>query len=331
MLRRSGSRWCWPPTRSTTRAPRPRRGAVEPRPGRALPVSALHGRGTATCSTPYSPRSRGARARPPTRRGPRRVALIGQPNVGKSSACSTSWPAGAGRRRQRRRHHLRPGRRARRPRRPETWRFVDTAGIRRRVHQARGAEFYASLRTPTAHRRSRGRRRPHRRPESISEQDVRVSSSIDAGRALVIAFNKWDLLDEERRHYLEREIERELVQIPWAPRVNISARTGRHVDQLVPALDTALEGWETRISHRALNALPRRSWSPRPHPVRGGKQPRSSCSGPSHSRPAPVRALHLGLHRGRLRALHRASPARGVRLRRHADRARQRVRERRSR
>ena len=60
----------------------------------------------------------------------------------------------------------------------------------------------------------------------------------------MIAYNKWDTLDEERRYYLEREIEREFVQVPWAPRVNISARTGRHTDKLVPALETALESWD---------------------------------------------------------------------------------------
>ena len=57
---------------------------------------------------------------------------------------------------------------------------------------------------------------------------------IEAGRALVIAYNKWDLVDEERQRYLEREIDRQLHTARWAPRVNISAATGRHIDRLVP-------------------------------------------------------------------------------------------------
>jgi len=89
-----------------------------------------------------------------------------------------------------------------------------------------------------------------------------------------VAFNKWDLLDEERRYYLEREIERDLVQIQWAPRVNISARTGRHLDRLVPALEMALASWETRIPTALLNAFLREIVAGQPHPVRGGKQPR---------------------------------------------------------
>ena len=96
----------------------------------------------------------------------------------------------------------------------------------------------------------------------------------DAGRALVIAFNKWDLVDEERRHYLEREVERELVQVQWAPRINVTARTGWHVDRLVPALDKALEGWETRVPTGALNAFLGRLVAEHPHPVRSGKQPK---------------------------------------------------------
>jgi GTP-binding protein len=111
--------------------------------------------------------------------------------------------------------------------------------------------------------------------QSISEQDVRILQTVrEAGRALVIAFNKWDLVDEERRYYLEREVERDLVQVRWAPRINVTARTGWHVDRLVPALDTALTGWETRITTGALNSFLGRLVAEHPHPVRGGKQPK---------------------------------------------------------
>jgi GTP-binding protein len=90
----------------------------------------------------------------------------------------------------------------------------------------------------------------------------------------VIAFNKWDLVDDERRYYLDKEIERELVRVQWAPRVNLTALTGWHVDRLVPALDAALEGWETRISTGQLNSFLGRLVAEHPHPVRGGKQAR---------------------------------------------------------
>ena len=109
--------------------------------------------------------------------------------------------------------------------------------------------------------------------QPLTEQDTRIISSVaEAGRALVIAFNKWDLVDDERRYYLEREMERELVQVPWAPTINITARTGWHVDRLVRALDAALEGWETRVPTGTLNAFLGRLVAEHPHPVRGGKQ-----------------------------------------------------------
>ena len=203
----------------------------------------------------------------------------------------------------------------------KTWRFVDTAGIRRRVHQTRGADFYASLRTQTALEKAEVAVVLIDAEEPIAEQDIRVIQQVvDAGRALVVAYNKWDMLDEERRYYLEREIERELVQIPWAPRVNISALTGRHLDRLVPALETALDSWETRGPDRPAQRVPRRDrrrapapgpWrQAAPHPVRdAGGDPA-----------AAVRGVRLGVHRGRLPPVPRAAAARGVRLRGHADR-----------
>ena len=90
----------------------------------------------------------------------------------------------------------------------------------------------------------------------------------------MIAFNKWDLVDEERRYYLDREVERDLVQVQWAPRINVTARTGWHIDRIVPALEKALEGWETRVSTGQLNSFLGRLVAEHPHPVRSGKQPK---------------------------------------------------------
>jgi GTPase len=111
--------------------------------------------------------------------------------------------------------------------------------------------------------------------EPVTEQDLRILSSVEeAGRALVVAFNKWDLTDDERRRYLGREIERDLVQFEWAAKINISATTGRHVDRLGSAIEEALQSWESRISTGKLNAFLGRIVAAHPHPVRGGKQPR---------------------------------------------------------
>ena len=156
-----------------------------------------------------------------------------------------------------------------------TWHFIDTAGIRRRVREASGHEFYASLRTTAAMERAEVAVVVIDGGQPLTEQDQRIISNVEeSGRAVVIAFNKWDQVDEERRYYLDREVERELVRVQWAPRINITALTGWHVDRLVPALDKALEGWETRVATGELNAFIGRLVAAHPHPVRSGKQPR---------------------------------------------------------
>ncbi len=254
--------------------------------GQPWPVSALHGRGSgdvldAILEVLPEVSAVGAYARG----GPRRVALLGRPNVGKSSMLNKLTGTDrvvvddvAGTTRDPVDEVVELGGR--------TWRFVDTAGIRRRVHQTRGADFYASLRTQTALEKAEVAVVLVDASDRIAEQDVRVIQQvIDSGRSLVIAYNKWDLTDEERRHFLEREIERDLVQVPWAPRVNVSARTGRHLDRLVPAIDQALESWETRISTGKLNAFLGEVVAAHPHPVRGGKQPRILFATQAGTRP----------------------------------------------
>ncbi len=243
--------------------------------GEPVPVSALHGRGSGDMldaildALPETPLHGD-----PEVGGPRRVAIVGKPNVGKSSllnrlagservvvdnvAGTTVDPVDelvtlSGR----------------------TWRFIDTAGIRKRVKEASGHEYYASLRTTTAIDRAEVAVLVVDGGESLSEQDLRIIQTIrEAGRAMVIAFNKWDLVGEERRYYLDREIERDLVQVQWAPRINITAKTGWHIDRLVPAVEKALEGWETRISTGQLNGFLGRLVAEHPHPVRSGKQPK---------------------------------------------------------
>ena len=255
--------------------------------GEPYPVSALHGRGTGDALdaiiNELPDKSAVAGAYP--RGGPRRVALLGRPNVGKSSLLNKLAGSErvvvdnvAGTTRDPVDEYIELGDR--------TWRFVDTAGIRRRVHQTRGADFYASLRTQTALEKAEVAVVLIDAEQSIAEQDVRVVQQvIDAGRALVIAYNKWDTLDEERRYYLEKEIERELVQVPWAPRVNLSAKTGRHTDRLVPAIEVALDSWDQRIPTGRLNAFLGEVVAAHPHPVRGGKQPRILFATQASTRP----------------------------------------------
>ena len=206
--------------------------------------------------------------------GPRRVALIGKPNVGKSSLLNklvgeqrAVVDSVAGTTRDPVDELIELG--------GTTWRFIDTAGIRKRFRDSQGADYYATLRTQGALDRAEVAVVLIDASEPLTEQDLRILTMVvDSGRSLVIAYNKWDLADEERRHYLEREIERQLYHVRWAPRVNISAMTGRHVERLVPAIEQALAGWEQRISTGQLNNWLNAVIAATPPPLRGGKQPR---------------------------------------------------------
>jgi GTP-binding protein len=101
----------------------------------------------------------------------------------------------------------------------------------------------------------------------------------------VIAFNKWDLVDEEVRVDLDRSIDTEMGQLAWAPRINVSATSGWHTNRLVRALDLALSSWDMRISTGRLNAFLGELVAEHPHPVRGGKQPRILFATQAATRP----------------------------------------------
>ncbi|MFI6319034.1 ribosome biogenesis GTPase Der [Nonomuraea sp. NPDC050556] len=243
--------------------------------GEPYPVSALHGRSSGDLldvvldALPETPQERFG-----DERGPHRVALLGKPNVGKSSLLNQL--AGedrvlvdpmAGTTRDPVDELIELG--------GKTWRFVDTAGIRRRDRELQGADFYAAMRTRAVLERSEVAIVLIDASEVLTEQDLRIITLvIESGRAMVVAFNKWDLVDEDRRYYLEKEIDRQLVRTPWALRVNISAKTGRHMDRLVPAIEKALDSWSTRVPTARLNAFLTELVQATPPPVRGGKQPK---------------------------------------------------------
>ncbi len=242
--------------------------------GEPFPVSALHGRGTGDMLD-------AALAMLPTEMplvddegAPRRIALVGRPNVGKSSLLNRL--AGSER--------VVVNELAGTTRDPvdeliaiedEQFTFIDTAGIRRRVHLTRGADYYASLRSAAAIERAELALVLVDASVPLTEQDLRILSDvISAGRALVIVVNKWDLVGEEERFLFERSWDKELTHLTWAPRVNLSALTGWHTNRLKRAMDVALTNWDRRISTGKLNTFLGELVAEHPHPVRGGRQPK---------------------------------------------------------
>jgi GTP-binding protein len=242
--------------------------------GQPFAVSALHGRGSGDLLDEIVNKFADIDPANKTHSRLHRIALIGKPNVGKSSllnrlagenrvvvdevAGTTVDPVDEvvkidG----------------------EDWLIVDTAGIRKRFDEASGHEYYAVLRTKAAIERAEVILMLIDSSEIITEQDQRILSMVvDSGRALVLLLNKWDLLDEERQFYLEREISNDLQQIDWAPRANVAATTGRNVQKIAGHVRTALENWNRRIPTGKLNQFMGELVAAHPHPVRSGKQPK---------------------------------------------------------
>ena len=236
-------------------------------------VSALHGRGSGDLLdliVRELPEVGGAQAQD----GYRRIALIGRPNVGKSSLLNALAGESlsivddvAGTTRDPVDSLIDFG--------GSIWRFVDTAGLKKRANQASGTDYYATLRTQAALERCECAVVVLDASQPISEQDLRVITMVEeAGKALVLVMNKWDLVDEDRRDQLDREIDRHLDQVEWAQRVNVAAKTGWHRDRLAPAIRTALDSWERRVPTSKLNSFLGALIGATPPPVRGGKQPK---------------------------------------------------------
>ncbi len=236
-------------------------------------VSALHGRGSGDLLD-YIVREMPEVGGAQTQDGYRKIALIGRPNVGKSSLLNALAGENrsivddvAGTTRDPVDELIEFG--------GSIWRFIDTAGLRKRANQASGTDYYATLRTQSALERCECAVVVLDASSPISEQDLRIITMVEeAGKAMVIVMNKWDLVDEDRREQLDKEIDRHLDQVAWAQRVHVAAKTGWHRDRLAPALRTAIDSWERRVPTAKLNSFLGALIGATPPPVRGGKQPK---------------------------------------------------------
>lgn len=185
------------------------------------------------------------------------VAVIGKPNVGKSSLinyitseerCIVSDIAGTTRDSIDTAVENKFGK----------YNFIDTAGIRRKSRIVDEIEKYSIIRAKMAIERSDVCVIMIDAGIGVTEQDTKVAGlALEAGKACIIAVNKWDSIEKDTKTMsnFKKRIEVEFAFMNWAPVVFISAKTGQRVDNLFTLINTVAANAATRIKTGTLNEL----------------------------------------------------------------------------
>jgi GTP-binding protein len=229
--------------------------------GEPHPISAIHGAGTGElldALIPHLPTSgEGEEAEPI------QMAIIGRPNVGKSSLLNAICGEN--------RAIVSPIRGTTRDtidttieREGVAWKLLDTAGIRRRRSVDYGPEFFCVLVIDAL--------------DGVTEQDQRLAGRIEEdGRACVVVVNKWDAIEKDSHTLpaMERELRARLYFLDWAPMLFTSALTGQRVNAIFPLAQQAVEQHRRRVSTAVVNEVLQEALRWRsPPPTRGGRQGR---------------------------------------------------------
>jgi GTP-binding protein len=222
------------------------------------PVSALHGRGSGDlldAVVAALPPATETASELETGAGPFSVAIVGRPNVGKSTLFNRLVGD------ERTVVHDEPGTtRDSIDTIVETedgpLRFVDTAGMRRRSRVDEPTEYYSLVRALDAVDRVDAALVVVDASEGVTHQDQRLAERVDAaGTAAVIVLNKWDLLDAEQRKDVMEQVGDRLAFLSYAPVLKVSALTGRNLRHVLPALREAEAAYHRRVPTAALNRV----------------------------------------------------------------------------
>lgn len=146
-------------------------------------------------------------------------------------------------------------------------RFVDTAGMRRKARIDEGTEYYSFVRALQAVDASDVAMLVIDATEGITHQDQRLAERIDAaGCPIVVLLNKWELLDTEARARVTYEVDQKLAFLGESEIIRISALTGRNVHRLLPILHDAIESYHRRVPTRRVNEVVSLAQSAQPAP-----------------------------------------------------------------
>jgi GTP-binding protein len=241
--------------------------------GAPHPISAYHGRGVGELLDELISRLP-ERVEEVQEDGVPRVAIVGRPNVGKSTLLNKLVGE------QRVIVSEVPGT----TRDPidvdveldgNRYRLIDTAGIRRKPQITEDADFYAVVRAREALEKADVALLMIDATDGVTHQDQRIAREVvDAGVGLVIVLNKWDALDEEQREITERSLPDRFGFVGWAPVIRMAAKTGARVQRLPGAVEAVLEARSTRIPTGQLNRVVRQWIAAHPPPVRKGRRPK---------------------------------------------------------
>ncbi len=203
-----------------------------------------------------------------------RIAVAGRPNVGKStlvnallgeeSVVAADEPG-----------TTRDAIRVPFTRRERDYVLIDTAGVRRRARIQEAVEKYSVVKTLQAIAEADVVILVLDAHQEVSEQDVNLAGYIlEQGRALVLAVNKWDGLDESRRAWIKREIERRLAFLSFAAPHFISALAGRGLGELFAAIDRAFASARKHLPTPRLNRVLQQAVQQTQPPLVRGRRPK---------------------------------------------------------
>lgn len=241
--------------------------------GEPIPVSALHGRGVGDLL------DRVTQLLPEISEEPEgdtlaKLAIVGRPNVGKSTLLNKLVGS------ERVLVSPVPGT----TRDPidvvveldsQPYVVIDTAGIRRSPKVKESAEFFSVQRARKVLADADVALLLIDATEGVTQQDQRIAEeAAEAGTALIVLLNKWDIADPEQRETTTRSIEKKLGFCDWAPVLRVSAKTGARMHRLPKTVNHVLEQSRERVPTGQLNRLIRTWTDAHPPPVRKGRRPK---------------------------------------------------------